>query len=79
MVLKCVIHHHLTNPYLTQTPSAAAAPFLVFLRLTADEIFEVVRVCEGSHVREERAREGGRRGAGGLRLKAEGGDLTVRD
>lgn len=64
MVLKCVIHQHLTNPYLTQTPSAAAAPFLVFLRHTA-EIFELKRVCEGIHVREE-GRDGWREGGEGL-------------
>lgn len=50
MVFKCVIHRHLTNPYLTETPSAAAASPLMFLRLTADEIQEVMHVCVNASV-----------------------------
>lgn len=34
-----------TNPYLTQTPSPAATPFLGCLCFTSDEIFDVICVC----------------------------------
>lgn len=49
-ISKHVIHQHLSNPYLTQTPSLAGTPSLIFLpRLCvcyrSDEIYSAICVC----------------------------------